>query len=68
MTEQYIPPVARVVEDDGGFERTVELENGVITTQTWVGDDEGGEWMQEYNECGDMIVLNSACTAEDEDW
>jgi hypothetical protein len=63
MTEMYIPPVARVLEDDGGFERTVELENGVITTQTWVGDDEGGEWMQMYDECDYPICLNPETTS-----
>jgi hypothetical protein len=58
MTEMYIPPVARVLEDDGGFERTVELINGAQTTQIWVGDEEDGEWMQMYDEFDDPICLN----------
>jgi hypothetical protein len=58
----YIPPVARILKDDGGFERTVELTNGAQTIQTWVGDEEDGEWMQVYDEFDYPIRLNPDTT------
>jgi hypothetical protein len=68
MTEMYIPPVAKVLEDNGGDERVVLLENGAITTQHCLLDENENEiWLNEYDEDGYPIRLNEAAPEEEED-
>lgn len=49
------PPI--VVEDDG-FRRVIQVGD-VFVPQMWVGEEDEGEWYDEYDERGYQIMLDA---------
>lgn len=60
----FIPPEGQVVEDDGGFCRTVELPNGAQAHQYY--DVENEQWLYETNEIGNFVTVDEEGEENDE--
>jgi len=71
MTELYYPPVAKVLEDDGGDTRIVQYANGNIGEQHCsIDENDNEEWLDEYDEFGRVSYPPDQYppSGDDEDW